>query len=139
VGRKINSILQSIPPYQPTVAVLVAVLYLTLLPQPLGEEEIHLFEGADKVVHFIMFGGLTGTFIFDRWRIGRPLNMRQALLVALCSAALGALVEYLQFATHLGRTGNDPMDALANALGSFTAVPVCRMLHWIDIIVKRRS
>lgn len=139
MGRKINSLLQYIPPYQPTIAVLVAVLYLTLLPQPLGEEEIHLFEGADKVIHFIMFGGLTGTFIFDRWRIGHPLCVWQALLVALCSALLGALVEYLQYAMHFGRTGNDPMDVLANSIGSFTAVPICRMLHWINIIIKHRS
>ena len=48
------------------MVVLIAIIYLTLFPQPLGENEVHLFEGADKIVHFIMFGGLTGTFIFDR-------------------------------------------------------------------------
>ena len=128
MGRKI---IDNIPAYQPTVAVLVAVLYLTLLPQPLGEEEISLFDGADKVVHFIMFGGLTGTFIFDRFRISRPLTLRGALMAALVSAMLGALVEYLQYSMHMGRAGNDIYDALANTLGAFTAVLVCRWLKWI--------
>lgn len=121
------------------MVVLIAVLYLTLLPQPLGEEEIFLFEGADKVVHFIMFGGLTGTFIFDRFRIGRALTMRSALICALLSALLGATVEYLQWAMQLGRAGNDIYDALANTLGAFTAVPICYWLHWVDVVVNRRS
>lgn len=131
--------LKEIPAYQPTAAVLVVILYLTLLPKPLGDEDIMLFDGADKVVHFIMFGGLTGTYIFDRWRIGKPVNMRGALITALFSAALGILVEYLQYAMELGRAGNDVYDAIANTLGAFTAVPVCRALHWIDITVHSGS
>lgn len=131
MGGKIIEIINGIPPYQPTVAVLIAILYLTLLPKPLGEEEIHLFEGADKVVHFIMFGGLTGTAIFDRFRISRPMTMCGALVIALISALIGATVEYLQYAMLLGRAGNDVYDALANTLGAFTAVPVCRLLKWI--------
>lgn len=131
MGSKIIKIFQSVPAYQPTVVVLVAILYLTLLPQPLGEEDISLFDGADKLVHFIMFGGLTGTYIFDRCRMSRPLSMRGALLTALASALLGVFVEYMQYAMHMGRTGNDIYDALANTLGAFSAIPICRMLRWI--------
>ncbi len=136
MGRKI---IENIPPYQPTVAVLIAILYLTLLPQPLGEEDIHLFEGADKVVHFIMFGGLTGTYIFDRYRLSQPLGIRGALLAALCSSLLGAVVEYLQYAMHMGRAGNDLYDALANTAGAFCAVGICQLLHWVNIVVDTRS
>lgn len=144
MGSKITKIVQSIPAYQPTIVVLVAILYLTLLPKPLGEEDISLFDGADKVVHFIMFGGLSGTYIFDRYRMSHPLTMRGALLTALVSALLGALVEYLQYAMNLGRTGNDIYDALANALGAFCAVAVCRLLRWtksdrVNIIIDNRT
>ena len=121
------------------MVVLIAILYLTLFPQPLGDEGIHMFEGADKVVHFIMFGGLTGTFLFDRWRMERPLSMGAALLVALISTIIGAAVEYLQSAMQLGRTGNDLFDALANTLGAFTAVPACRWLHWINVVIDNRT
>ena len=128
-----------IPGYQLTLIVIVMILYLTLLPQPLGEEEFPLFEDADKVVHFIMFGGLTGTFIFDRWRISKPLTPTAAIIVALCSAAFGALIEWLQYAMALGRAGNDVWDALANTLGAFTAVPICYWLHWINVVIKNRT
>ncbi len=110
---------------------LLAILYLTLMPQPLGEEELPLFPGADKLAHFIMFGALTGSYIFDRWRFDRPVSISTALFVALCSAITGGIVEWLQSAMDLGREGNDPLDALANVLGAFTAVPVCRCLRWI--------
>ncbi len=127
------------PGYQLTAVVVCVILYLTLLPQPLGEEEFPLFEGADKVIHFIMFGGLTGTFIFDRWRMYKTLSLRGALLTALCSALFGGVIEWLQYAMALGRAGNDIYDALANTLGAFTAVPICRWLHWVNVIVKNRS
>lgn len=128
-------IAKGIPPYQTTIALVITILYLTLLPHPLGEEELPLFDGADKIAHFMMFGVLTGAFIFDRWRIGRSLNMKGALATATVSMILGAGVEYLQYALAWGRSGNDIYDAMANALGAFTAVPVCRALHWIDVTV----
>lgn len=127
-----------IPKYQLTLIVVAMILYLTLLPQPLGEEEFSLFDGADKVVHFIMFGGLTGTFVFDRWRIYQPLNLSSALILAFCVSLFGGLIEWLQYAMQLGRTGNDIADATANTLGAFTAVPICYWLHWINVIVKNR-
>ena len=114
--------LEHIPVYQPTVIVAVLILFLTLLPRPLGEEDFQLFEGADKVVHFIMFGGLTGTFLYDRWRCGRPLTGSQAIFAAVVSALFGVIVELLQSSMHLGRTGNDLADILANTLGAFTAI-----------------
>ena len=132
----INNILRYIPPYQPTMVVLTAVLYLTLLPQPLGEEEIFLFEGADKVVHFIMFGGLTGTYIFDRHRIGKTLTLRGALSCAILSTLLGILIELLQGYT--GRS-SDIYDGIADTLGAFVAVPVCIWLHWVNVVINRRS
>ncbi|MDE6858955.1 MAG: VanZ family protein [Duncaniella sp.] len=127
------------PGYQLTAAVVIVILYLTLLPQPLGEEDFPLFDGADKVVHFLMFGGLTGTFIFDRWRLGKTLSIHGALLTALCSTLLGGIIEWLQHIMALGRTGNDIYDALANTLGAFTAIPICIWLHWVHIIVKNRT
>lgn len=139
MGFKIIKIAAFIPAYQPTIVVLVAILYLTLLPQPLGEEGISLFDGADKMVHFIMFGGLTCTYIFDRFRTSHPLKLRGALLAALASALLGMLVEYLQYAMHMGRTGNDIYDVIANTLGAFTAIIVCRLSHWIDVTKDNRT
>ena len=132
----INRLLHLIPPYQPTMVVLTAVLYVTLLPRPLGEEEIFLFEGADKVVHFIMFGGLTGTYIFDRHRIGKTLTLRGALSCAILSALLGILIELLQ--DYTGRS-SDICDGIADTLGAFASVPFCIWLHWVNVVINRRS
>ena len=138
-NRSIWNMIRKIPAYMPTAVVLVVILYLTLLPQPLGEEDIHLFEGADKVVHFIMFGGLTGTFIFDRYRISKSLKLKGALFAAVCSTMLGVIIEILQDVMALGRGGNDFWDAAANTLGAFCAVYICYRLHWINVIIDDRS
>ncbi|MDE6377633.1 MAG: hypothetical protein K2K72_02700 [Duncaniella sp.] len=123
--------LKWMPANVPWILVLALILYLTLAPHPLGEEELPLFPGADKLAHFIMFGTLTGAFIFDRWRFDRPVGVKTALCVALGSALLGVGVELMQNYMELGRTGNDPLDALANAAGAFLAVPVCAWLGWL--------
>ncbi|MCM1075851.1 MAG: VanZ family protein [Bacteroides sp.] len=129
--------LRWIPLHQLTLAVVIVILYLTLLPKPLGEEEFHLFPGADKVVHACMFGGLTLTYIFERMRGHRPLTLRQALLAATVVSAFGIIIEFLQDGMNLGRSG-DIMDAIADTVGAFAAVAVCYCLHWIDIVVKHR-
>lgn len=120
----------AIPAWQPTAAVVVVILYLTLMPQPLNPDD-GFFPGADKVVHFIMFGALAGTIIYDRWRTRGPVSLRFALRAACISIILGILVEWLQDFMDLGRTGRDGWDVLANTLGAITAVPICKALKWI--------
>lgn len=123
--------LKWLPARLPWILVLALILYLTLDPQPLGDEELPLFPGFDKIAHFIMFGVLTGAYIYDRWRFNLATSMRRALIVATISAIIGIGVEILQTAMQLGRSGNDPLDAIANALGAFAAIPVCRRLGWM--------
>ncbi|MCM1356476.1 MAG: VanZ family protein [Staphylococcus sp.] len=129
--------LRWIPAYQLTLAVALVILYLTLLPKPFGEEDLPLFPGADKIAHCCMFGGLALTFIFERKRIGKPLTLSGALIVAAAVTAYGISVEFIQEAMHLGRSG-DIADSIADAIGAFAAVPLCYMLHWIDVVVKHR-
>jgi hypothetical protein len=49
-----------------TALVVLAILWLTLAPHPLPSDDIPMFEGADKVVHALMFGGLVFALTFDR-------------------------------------------------------------------------
>lgn len=129
--------LRWIPPYQLTVAVALVILYLTLLPKPFGEEDIPLFPGADKIAHCCMFGGLALTFFFERKRLDKALNVRQALVAAAVISLFGIAIEFIQDAMGLGRSG-DWADSLADTIGAFAAVPVCYALHWINVIVKHR-
>lgn len=126
-----------IPPYQLTVAVALVILYLTLLPKPFGEEELPLFPGADKIAHCCMFGGLALTFFFERKRMDKPLNIRQALVAAAVISVFGIAIEFIQEAMNLGRSG-DLFDSVADTVGAFTAVPLCYALHWINVVVKHR-
>lgn len=131
-------ILRFIPPYQLTLAVVVIILYLTLLPKPFGEEELPLFPGVDKLVHCCMFGGLAFTYIFERKQMGKKLDMKQALTACLIVTIFGIAVEFAQSAMAVGRSG-DLADGIADAIGAFCAIPLCYALHWIDIVVKHRS
>lgn len=129
--------LRWIPPYQLTLAVGIVILYLTLLPKPFGEEDIPLFPGADKVAHCCMFGGLALTYIFERKRMGKTLDLHGALKASAWVAVFGIVVELIQEAMDIGRSG-DALDGLADIIGAFAAVPLCYTLHWIDIVVKNR-
>lgn len=127
-----------IPPYQLTSAVVIVILYLTLLPKPFGEEELPLFPGADKIAHCCMFGGLAITFIFERFRMKRPLGIREAVLACLEVSVFGIVIEFVQQGMNAGRSG-DIFDAVADIFGAFAAIPLAMLLHWIDVVVKNRT
>lgn len=121
-----------IPPYQFSLIVTVMILYLTLLPKPFGEEELPLFPGADKLAHCCMFGGLALTFIFERKIMGKMLDMRQALIACIAITLFGLAIELIQNAMGLGRSG-DFADGIADAIGTFCALPLCRWLKLISV------
>lgn len=130
--------LQKIPPYLFTGVVIIAILYLTLVPKPFGDEDIPLFPGADKLVHACMFGGLAITFIFDRFRTGKKLSLKGAFTTAVLSAVFGIIIEIVQESMQLGRSG-DIYDAWADMIGAFAAVPLGMLLHWVNVVVKKGS
>lgn len=89
-----------------SILCLGAILWLTLSPHPLGDNDIELFPGADKLCHAIMFGGFAWTLLFDRqrkrdWQIP---SLKRILLTFIQASLLGLLIEYLQEGLNLGRT-----------------------------------
>lgn len=126
---RINRQLQRLPAWILTVITLAAVLWLTLAPHPLGEQEPPpLFPGADKVVHAIMFGALTFVALLDwaRGRDFRSIRWPACILMAALSSLLGIAIEFIQRSMGMGRS-YDPMDMLADITGSFlvAAVWIC--------------
>lgn len=89
------------------VATVLLILWLTLAPQPVGEIDIPLFPGIDKVVHACMFGFLTLISWFDcgrrknQWRF---LPIRTTALIATASLGFGIIIELLQLGMGLGRS-----------------------------------
>lgn len=115
------------PPWILTIVVSLAIIYLTLVPQPLGDDAPRLFPGADKVVHALMFGGLTFVILLDRQRRHstlqhccdwKPLCPAFVWTVAADSALAGIVIECLQYYMGLGR-GFEMTDILADTIGSF--------------------
>ncbi len=125
--------LTSIPTGLFTFLTGAASLWLTLAPHPLPGSGLHLFPGADKVVHACMFGGLFFAACFDRklWRTKkramhqhlthRPEKRYIILSIALNCVAFGGGIELVQGAMDLGR-GADWLDFLADAAGVAVAM-----------------
>ena len=126
---KLRSLLTKLPPWCLSILCLSAILWLTLAPKPLGDLEPPLFEGADKLAHAIMFGGLTAMLILDRVRRDRwhPASTDFVWNAAIASALLGILIEVAQHLMGLGR-GFDKMDIFADLDGA--ALTALAVLLW---------
>ena len=103
-NKKIHNLLQ--------ITLFFYTLLLTdlLLRPPKGlPQELPLFEGADKVVHVVIFAVLSFLYkaTFSRQAFGRCF-----LILILYGIATELAQEYM----HLGRSG-DPLDLLADAIG----------------------
>lgn len=138
IGRAISA-------WWPTALTLAAVLWLTLAQDPVPElEDVTLFAGADKVVHYIMFGGLTGAFIFDYVRLRRArmqdactqkgrrlLKPASLVILGVVMMALAWGDELAQGAMGLGRA-RDVYDFLADSAGIVTALLIAEpVVNWL--------
>lgn len=117
----IKRLLNKCPAWMFTAIVVIAILYLTLVPRPLPEMDIPLFPGADKVVHAIMMMGMMwciGLDLIRKNRPGLPQAPKAKLSVALIATiAFGGAIELAQGAMKMGR-GEDIYDFLADVIGA---------------------
>ena len=109
-----------------TILTILAILWLTLAPDPLPSTGMKLFPGADKVVHAVMFGALPAAWFIDRRRHGHTPTTGQVWLAAALSALAGGLIEILQALLPTGRTA-DWRDFLADCAGAIVAAAVCSL------------
>ena len=100
------------------------VLWLTLWPDPLPDNDVKWWEGTDKVVHGLMFLGVYLSVCFDLCR--REVKKGQGIVnrltrVNLCGwiMLLGAVIELMQPLS--GRTC-DLSDFIADAVGVVTGL-----------------
>ena len=105
------------PPWIFTVAVIIAILDLTLVPRPLPPMKILLFPHADKVIHALMFGAVVVAMILDYVRKGGTRLLRFTLFSLATSVAIGGIIELLQSCMGMGRSG-DWYDFMADAAGA---------------------
>lgn len=99
----------------------VGITTLSLLP-PQDLPSVPLFEGADKVVHFLMY------FIFSFllcWALKTERKFKRWLLVIPVAIGWGIFMEYTQLSMHLGRSFSW-YDILANCLGVIGGIAIYR-------------
>lgn len=120
-------ILDRIPRFLASAVVTAGVLYLTLAPRPFGSVRIPLFEGADKVVHFMMFFAMAFAYHFDFRRGKKPVDEARLMgWIFVSLSAFGGLIELAQWKMRMGRSG-DWYDLLADIAGAVYGI----ILAWL--------
>lgn len=95
------------------------IMALSLLP-PQDFPQIPLFEGADKVVHFMMY------FIFSilfSWSVKTELNYSRLFLILPGTIGWGIFMEIMQLNMHIGRSFSW-YDIMANSIGVVVGILV---------------
>ena len=120
-------ILDRIPRFLTSAVVTAGVLYLTLAPRPFGSVRIPLFEGADKVVLFMMFLAMAFAYHFDFRRGKKPVDEARLMgWIFVSLSAFGGLIELAQWKMRMGRSG-DWYDLLADIAGAVYGI----ILAWL--------
>lgn len=116
--NKIKEILTRLPAWILSMFTIMLILWLTLAPDPLGDETPMLFPGADKVVHALMFGSLTVMLLLDKERKSEWQLVSRSFIsiVAVAVVGFGIAIEFIQRAMEMGR-GFEVTDMIADCLG----------------------
>ena len=132
-----KNFIKAIPVGVLSALAILVVSYLSLDPDPLGDNEFKLFAGADKVAHFLMYLATACIFIFDyaKFKLPHHTKLNLELLFMCCAMLLGLLMEIGQLILSNGRV-YDLLDLVANCLGAATGF--CYM-HWRGLHKVRRS
>lgn len=146
VWRCVLGIVGRVPVGVASCVAVAAVLWLTLAPKPLPDNDFGRIPGLDKIVHACMFGGLFLIICADvAARGGRDAARGRgddknsaaisagaetaAVVAGVVSVAFGAVIELTQDAMGLGR-GGDLWDFIADAAGVAAAAFILRRVQW---------
>ena len=132
--KSIKSWLDKLPPWTLSVVCFLAICWLTLAPDPLPDNDIPLFPGADKIAHGIMFGGFTLCIIIDGLRRkgwpAFPENIWILFYSPDIPCAVGIITEFLQGMMNAGRTF-ELWDMVADITGAFLVAAAFLMTEYL--------
>lgn len=132
ISRLMNRV-AAVPLYLLSALAVIFIAVLTLMPMPVSDAE-SWFPHSDKVVHFLLFGGLSVVLCFDFGRRARHLTSWIIICAIAVSVVYGALVEVLQGFMGCGRAA-DVADWWADIAGAV----VCAIVFYslVCTMVKR--
>lgn len=118
----VSKFVKIIPKGLVSIVTALIICYLSLANNPLDVNKIHLFAGADKVAHAIMYFALTTAFIFDYLKFIYPhhTKLNKELALGFASIVFGVLMEAGQGLMDTGRDMSF-MDGCFNAVGAILA------------------
>lgn len=106
--ERIKYFLTRLPAWTLSVLCFLAICWLTLSPDPLGDEYMPLFPGADKIAHGLMFGGFTFCIMVDCLRRKDWPGGMQAIKISFIAPVIPCIVgiatEFLQGEMEVGRS-----------------------------------
>ncbi len=110
--------------YWPSMITLCVILYATWLPDPLNDATLPLIPHIDKLIHAIMFGGMTGALLFDYKRKDKQRQLTRRV-IATCVAivvVLSVIDEIVQGLLPIGR----PFDFF-DLIADWTGIIIARL------------
>ena len=115
-----------------------AIIYLSLF-RPSDDMQLPmLFEHMDKVVHFIMYAGLSFIIWYEFFRShSNKRSIKMFLAIFLIPALFSGFMEYMQSKATDYRSG-DIMDLLFNVLGIIFSNIICLTL-FSHLLGKRKT
>lgn len=127
--NRLYKALRHIPAWTLSILTILLILWLTLAPKPLGEVEVPLFAGADKIVHALMFGFLAFVVLLDYRKHHREKCVPGIFicLTFLLVSLFGVAIEFLQKSMQMGR-GFEIPDMVADTAGVFIVCLIWKLL-----------
>jgi VanZ family protein len=92
------ALLVKILSYWKSIGITACILYLSFAPASTFQS-IPTFENEDKLIHFLMYFGLSAVLLFDYTRANKSKNTTNPVFVLIClvyPSLLGGLIEILQ-------------------------------------------
>lgn len=114
------SLLLSVPQFFRFALLIIyvgCIMALSLLP-PQDLPKVQLFEGADKVIHFLMYLIFS---ILGCWSLKTEFNRTRILFIIPITMGWGIFMEIMQLNMHIGRSFSW-YDELANSVGVLVGV-----------------
>jgi VanZ family protein len=112
------------------LSILINLIILTLCLIDTSQIEAPPMTNFDKLVHLLMFMGISGVIFFDNTSYLRKRISSQRIILGsfLFPVIFGGIIEILQAYLTTSRSG-DWMDFLFDTIGSFFGILICLVIN----------